>query len=115
MLICTEANTRTDIYANIRPLNHTFLSLSLTNQQNIHRSVEIELVAADALGGRAFIYIEENPGAPSGSQMTPSEKIVYSGQQFLGDAYRRTFVFTPTVAQVVARACKCLNAESVRV
>ena len=47
--------------------------------------------------------------------MTPSEKVVYSGQQFLGDAYRRRFIFTPTVAQVVARACKCLNAESVRV
>ena len=50
--------------------------------------------------GQVIITIEHDPGAPSGSFMTPTETLVYNGVQFRGTAYRRFFTFTPTVDQV---------------
>mmetsp|Transcript_18796 Transcript_18796/g.27655 ORF Transcript_18796/g.27655 Transcript_18796/m.27655 type:complete len:1366 (-) Transcript_18796:313-4410(-) len=78
----------------------------------VNKTLVIILVAADNLGLRAYIYLEENPGAPSGSSMTPSERVAYNGQQFQGDAYRRTFTFTPSVSQIGTISTVCFVAQN---
>ena len=77
---------------------------------SVNSSVRIELVVADDLGGRAYVYLEENPGAPGGSSMTASELVSYNGQQFQGNAYRRFFLFTPLLMQVGSLSTVCFVA-----
>jgi len=77
---------------------------------SVNSSVNIELVVADDLGGRAYVYLEENPGAPGGSSMTESNLVPYNGQQFQGNAYRSFFRFTPSLMKVGTLSTVCFVA-----
>lgn len=79
---------------------------------SVNKTLTIELVAADNLGERTYIYLEKNPGAPSGAFMTDSELVKYNGQQYQGNAYRRIFRFTPSVTQVGDVSTVCFVAQN---